>query len=180
MKLPTALLTLTILTPTILSAPPTPNQKRSLTDYETIITDLTDATNDFSAWITQYASSSITGPELLSHSTDLLNAYIDVPGTIIQLAPLTTSDALALVDPILGLRDATGDMVDALISVKPDLVSEGLDDEFATWLGDLRGEMEGLRDAVVDKVPSVLADIVYDVLDSIPAEVRRGEDAFLE
>ncbi|KAL3444045.1 hypothetical protein BJX65DRAFT_311188 [Aspergillus insuetus] len=178
MKLITTLLTFAFLIPTILSSP-TLTPKRSLSDYLTIINSLTDATNDFSAWITAYAAGSITGPDLLTYSTDLVDAYASLSGTVIELDPLSSSDALGLLSPIVGLRDATGDMVDTLITVKSNLVGDGLDDEILVFLGDLKYEMEYLRDQIVDKVLAVLKDAVYDVLDSIPEQVRRGEDAFL-
>ncbi|KAJ0425201.1 hypothetical protein BJY00DRAFT_308529 [Aspergillus carlsbadensis] len=178
MKLIATLLTFTFLIPTILTSP-TPKSRRSLPDYLAIITSLTEATNDFSSRITEYAADSITGSDLLTHSTDLFDAYASLSGTVIQLAPLSSSDIPGLANAILVLRDATGDMVDNLISVEGDLAGDGLNDEFLVWLGQVKGEMEYLRDRIVDKVPNgALKDIAYDVLDSIPEEVRRGEDAF--
>ncbi|KAL2841777.1 hypothetical protein BJX68DRAFT_270961 [Aspergillus pseudodeflectus] len=178
MKLATTLVTITFLIPTILTSP-TLNPKRSLPDYLAVITSLTDATNDFSSWITEYASGTITGPDLLTHSTDLLDAYAGLSGTIIQLDPLSNSDALGLLNPVLGLRDATGDMVDTLITVKSSLVGDGLNDEISVWLSELKGEMEYLRDRIVDKVLAALKEAVYDVLNSIPEQIGRGEDALL-
>ncbi|KAL2794741.1 hypothetical protein BJX66DRAFT_337534 [Aspergillus keveii] len=178
MKLIATLLTFTFLIPTILTSP-TFTPERSLSDYIAIITSLTDATNDFSAWITEYASGTITGPDLLTHSTDLLDAYTDLSGTIIQLDPLSSSEALGLLNPIIGLRDATGDMVDTLITVESHLIGDGLNDEILIFLGDLVYEMEYLRDRIVDKVLAAFKDAVYDVLDSIPEQVRRGEDAYV-
>jgi hypothetical protein len=70
-------------------------------------------------------------------------------------------------------------MVDTLITVNSNLIGDGLDDEILAWLGDLEYEMEELRDRIVDKVLAAFKDAVYDVLDSIPEQVRRGEDAFL-
>ncbi|KAL2810739.1 hypothetical protein BJX63DRAFT_433978 [Aspergillus granulosus] len=178
MKLTSTLLTLTLLIPAVFSSP-TPNSKRDLAEYAGIITDLTDATNEFSSWISEYSSGLITGPNLLAYSTDLLNAYIDAPGQIILLPPLSALDALSLVYPITDLLNATADMIDSLIGVKPILVADGLDDEFITWLGNLRGEMERLRDAIVGRVPGPLADGVYDTVNTIPEEVKKGEDAFM-
>jgi hypothetical protein len=178
MKLITTFLTFAFLIPTILSSP-TFTPKRSLPDYLAIITSLTDATNDFSTWVTAYDGGTITGPDLLTHSIDLVDAYAGLSGTVIQLDPLRSSDALSLLNPIVGLRDATGDMVDTLITLKSHLVGDGLDDEILAWLGDLEYEMEYLRDRIVDKVLAALKDAVYDVLDSTPEQVRRGEDAFL-
>jgi hypothetical protein len=178
MKLITTLLTITLVIPTILTSP-TSNPKRSLSDYLAVITSLTDATNDFSAWITEYASGTITGSDLLTHSTDLVDTYASLSITVIQLDPLSSSDALGLLGPIVGLRDATGDMVDTLITAKSLLIGDGLDDEILVFLGDLKYEMEELRDRIVDKVLAAFKDAVYDVLDSIPEQVRRGEDAFL-
>ncbi|KAL3492418.1 hypothetical protein BJX62DRAFT_236237 [Aspergillus germanicus] len=178
MKLITTFLTFAFLIPTILTSP-TLTPKRSLSDYLAIITSLTDATNDFSAWITEYSSGTITGPDLLTYSTDLVDAYASLSGTVIQLDPLSSSDALALLNPIIGLRDATGDMVDTLITVKSHLIGDGLNDEILVFLGDLVYEMEYLRDRIVDKVLAAFKDAVYDVLDSIPEQVRRGEDTFL-
>ncbi|KAL2809918.1 hypothetical protein BJX63DRAFT_434776 [Aspergillus granulosus] len=169
MKLANTLLTLTLLIPAIFSSP-TPNSKRDLAEYSGIITGLTDATNEFSSSISEYSSGTISGYDLLTYADDLLNAYIDTPSEINSLPSLSVSDALGLVNAFIALQEATANMIDNLISVKPNLVADMLDNEFLTWLGNLRGEMERLRDAIVDKTPSPLKDIVYSLLDTIPAE----------
>ncbi|KAL2838618.1 hypothetical protein BJY01DRAFT_250857 [Aspergillus pseudoustus] len=180
MKFKATLLTCALIIPTTLAwSPYLLGPKRVLPDYEAIIDSLTTATNYFSAWIAEYASSIITGADLYAHTAELTDAYTGGSGSVIQLVALGPSDALGLVEAVIELRDATGDMVDRLISAKANLVADSLDDEVVVWLGELGGEMEYLRDLIVDKAPSTLRDVVFDIVDSIPEEIRRAEDGFV-
>ncbi|KAL4861686.1 hypothetical protein BDV12DRAFT_203768 [Aspergillus spectabilis] len=152
MMLKTTLLMLA-LAPAIFCSP-TPNPKRALIDYLNIITRLTDATN-------------VTTP-------DLIYAYLHATNHIQVLAALDTSDALGLVSEVQVLREATADMIDNLIVVRPNLIADGLEYEFELWLRDLASQMGYSRDAVADKAPALLEDIVWDLLNGIVEEVQRG------
>ncbi|KAL2809920.1 hypothetical protein BJX63DRAFT_434778 [Aspergillus granulosus] len=176
MKLATGLFLFNLFLTTLCA--PTPPSKRSGTDYINLYTTLTSLTYDFTTYIESYAGGVVPGTVVQDQADILLLAFNNALATIYTLPLLNSAETIALANPILDTQDAVYWMIDNLVAVRAQLISDGLNYGIADFLYYLRSVMGDIRDQTAYKVPGVYAQAIWDALDDIYRAIENGLIAY--
>lgn len=119
------------------------------------------------------------GP-LVSASEALVSAIKDGKTKVDGSSDLSDSDALALVDPVTKLKDASKKLVDDLSSKRDQVEKAGECDTVRGQLQQISTNSDALVKSIVSKVPDSLQSIAASLSAGVKQQLDRANTAFSE
>ncbi|GMG16187.1 unnamed protein product [Aspergillus oryzae] len=154
----------------------TPLVERAGSSPTDIISGISDKTDALDSAIKAYNGGDPSKVE--SASADLISTITKGTDAIKSGDDISTTDALALPEPVQALTKKVEQAIDDIIAKKDKFVEAGAGGKVKDSLNQQKSAADGLASAITSKVPESLKEIAQSLSAGISTAIQKGVDAY--